>query len=148
MTTTSMPGAGSSAPSAPDFDPVPIRSRRDGWTAERQRVFIAELRRTRSITGAARAAGMSRVTAYDLRKRPGAGSFAAAWDAAVALAPCRGAGHPDMLWHRAFYGVAKPIIRGGKEVGMIVKPDNEALLKLYDRFERLARNIDRRGSLR
>lgn len=132
--------------SAPDFDPVPVRARKDGWTAERQRIFIAELRRTRSITKAARAAGMSRMTAYELRRRPGAGSFAAAWDAVYALAPCRGAGNPDLLWHRAFYGIAKPIIRGGKEGGVIVKPDNKALIKLYGRFDRLARNIDRRGS--
>lgn len=64
------------------FELVPVRVRRDGWTAERQRVFIAVLRRTRSTTRAARAAGMSREGAYALRYKPGAASFAAAWDAA------------------------------------------------------------------
>ena len=137
------PGAGQSAPSGPDFDPVPLRARSDGWTVERQRAFIAALHATRSITRAARAVGMSRETAYRLRARPGAESFAAAWDAAFALPP-RAPSNPDLLWHRAFYGTMRQIIRGGKEVGVVVKPDNQALLTLLDRFDRLARNAERR----
>ncbi len=69
------------------FTPVPTKARHDGWTAARQFRFIDILAATRSITRACRAVGMSTVTAYALRKRPGAESFAKAWDAAVALAP-------------------------------------------------------------
>jgi hypothetical protein len=67
------------------FDPVPRRARRDGWTPERQRLFLHELAQTRSIGRSAESVGMSRESAYRLRARPGAASFAAAWD--LALAP-------------------------------------------------------------
>lgn len=136
--------AGASASCALDFVPVPLRARRDGWTPEKQRAFIGALRATRSVSKAARAVGMSRESAYRLRERPGAASLVAVWNAALAFAPSRGAANPDLLWHRAIHGVAKPIMRGGEQVGMIVRPDNRALLKLYDRFDRLARNAGRR----
>jgi hypothetical protein len=130
----------------PDFDPVPVRGRHDGWTPERQLIFIGELCRTRSVTRAARAAGMSRTTAYELRNRRGAKSFRAAWDAAYAIARCPGPASSDLLWHRALYGVATPVVRKGREAGVIVRQDNEALLRLLGRFDRLARNADRRKS--
>lgn len=138
-----MAGAGRSAPSVPDFDPVPIRARRDGWTVERQCAFMAALHATRSVSKAARAVGMSRETAYRLRERPGAESFAAAWDAAFAL-PSHVPTSADLLWHRAFYGTVRPIIRGGKEIGVVVKPDIQALLTLLNRFDRLAQGAERR----
>jgi hypothetical protein len=61
--------------------------RRDGWTAERQLRFLDALGRTRSVTKAARAAGMSRESAYRLRARPEAALFAAAWNRALAPLP-------------------------------------------------------------
>jgi hypothetical protein len=61
----------------------PERCRRDGWTAERQLRFLDTLARTRSVTAAARAAGMSRESAYRLRKRKDGALFAAAWDRAL-----------------------------------------------------------------
>jgi hypothetical protein len=60
------------------------RIRRDGWTTDRQVKFIIALNKTRSVTRAAAAAGMSRESAYRLRDRPGHSDFARAWDAAVA----------------------------------------------------------------
>lgn len=72
------------SPNTLAFTPVTLRARRDGWTAERQRIFMTVLRESRSVTGAARAAGMSREGAYALRRQPGAAEFAAAWDAALA----------------------------------------------------------------
>lgn len=45
---------------------------------------------TRSVTRACQAVGKSAVTAYALRKRPDAKSFAAAWNAAVAFVPDAG----------------------------------------------------------
>jgi hypothetical protein len=59
------------------------KTRRDGWTAERQLGFLAALARTRSVTRAARAVGMSRESAYRLRGRPDAALFALLWDRAV-----------------------------------------------------------------
>ena len=52
--------------SPPDFTPVPLRARRDGWTAERQRAFIAALRETRRVGEACRRVGMARKGAYQL----------------------------------------------------------------------------------
>jgi hypothetical protein len=87
------------SPSIPSFVPVPLRSRRDGWTEERQRIFIATLARTRCVGRAAAAAGMSRESAYRLRRRKGAASFAAAWDSIFAARP-RGTTGFDLVWHR------------------------------------------------
>jgi hypothetical protein len=147
MTQNQRRDAGDSASSAPDFDPVPVRARRDGWTPERQRAFIAALRATLSISKAARAVGMSRKSAYRLRERPDAESFAAAWDKAFALRPPRGPTSVSLLWHRALYGVTRPIYRGGKQIGTVTTPDDQALLKLCERFERKERAIQRRRAL-
>ena len=67
----------------PAFYPVPVRTRRDGWTIERQADFLGLLAETGSVIGACEAVGMSRKSVYRLRALPGAGSFAAAWDAAL-----------------------------------------------------------------
>jgi hypothetical protein len=69
----------------PAFYPVPTRTRRDGWTVERQADFLGLLAETGSVIGACEAVGMSRKSAYRLRARPGAESFAAAWDAALGV---------------------------------------------------------------
>ncbi len=68
------------------FDPVPLRARHDGWTPELQRDFILRLARGHRPDEAARRLGKSRQTAYVLRGKPGAESFAAAWDAALSYA--------------------------------------------------------------
>ena len=49
----------------------------------RQIDFLAVLARTRSVTRAARAVGMSREGAHRLRNRAPDGLFAAAWDRAL-----------------------------------------------------------------
>jgi hypothetical protein len=69
----------------PAFSPVPTRTRRDGWTVERQAGFLGMPAETGSVIGACEAVGMSRKSAYRLRALPGAESFAAAWDAALGL---------------------------------------------------------------
>ncbi len=67
----------------PPFYPVPVRGRHDGWTLERQARFLGMLAETGSVLAACGAVGMSRNTAYALRRKPDAESFAAAWDAAL-----------------------------------------------------------------
>src|ERR1043165_7575042 len=54
----------------------PEQCRRDGWTVRRQLAFLTVLQRTRSVTEAAKAAGMSRESAYRLRRREPDGLFA------------------------------------------------------------------------
>jgi len=63
----------------------PRRARRSGeWTSERAVTFIVTLAATHSVTLAARAAAISRKSAYALKARDSA--FAAAWAAAVSAA--------------------------------------------------------------
>lgn len=69
----------------PAFDPVPRKHRRDGWTPERQRAFIHALAEWGNVTAAAEAVGMSFEGAYYLRRQPGAESFRAAWEGALAM---------------------------------------------------------------
>lgn len=75
----------------PSFHVMPGRSRCDGWTPVKQAEFIGELAETRCVTEAARRVGMTRETAYRLRRRKWSESFCAAWDAAMGrpMAACR-----------------------------------------------------------
>jgi hypothetical protein len=66
------------------FTPVPLRRRSDGWSPELQLRFIQALSTGLTPGDAARSVGKNRQNAYALRKRKGAESFAAAWDAVVA----------------------------------------------------------------
>lgn len=59
------------------------KPRFDGWTPRRQLAFLDTLARTRNVSAAAKSVGMSREGAYRLRRREGAGLFAAAWDRAM-----------------------------------------------------------------
>src|SRR5689334_9510934 len=52
-----------------DFDPAPVKPRHDGWTAERQRAFIAALAEQGCVSDACRAVGVSPRSAYRLRRR-------------------------------------------------------------------------------
>ena len=52
------------------FEPVPVRPRHDGWTAERQIAFIEKLADCGSISAAAKHVGMSRESVRKLRRRP------------------------------------------------------------------------------
>jgi len=95
------------------FTPVPAK-RHDGWTESRQRDFIEQLACLGLVSAAARAAGMSPKSAYALRKRAGAESFAAAWDAAVGEGRARAV---DIAIERALTGVAQPIFYRGRQIG-------------------------------
>ena len=77
------------APAPPAFEPAPTRKSRAGWTAERQRKFIEHLSLTGLVGQASAAAGISSRSAYRLRERAGADSFARAWDAALLLSSTR-----------------------------------------------------------
>lgn len=72
------------------FDPVPRRERVDGWTAERQRMFIKTLAITGSPRRAAALMGKSTNGVDNLRRAPGSESFCAAWDRAMAIAQQKG----------------------------------------------------------
>ena len=65
------------------FTAVPLRSRRDGWTPERQRVFIAALASGATVGAAAGLVGRSRQSAYALLDLPGSEDFNRAWTEAM-----------------------------------------------------------------
>lgn len=70
---------------SPSFDPAPTRKRRAGWTAERQRRFIDHLSLRGAVGEACASVGIASSSAYRLRNKAGAESFARAWDAALSL---------------------------------------------------------------
>ena len=73
----------------PEFTPVPLRSRRDGWTPERQFAYVLALAELGHGGRAAQAVGMSEQGACRLRRRPGAAAFNRLCEAAWLLAKQR-----------------------------------------------------------
>ena len=130
-------------PRVPAFYPVPTRGRRDGWTKQKQTDFLGYLAETGSVMGACEAVKMSRNSAYKLRARPNAESFAAAWDAALG-APVRKVTVDDLEF-RAYHGLIQPVLFRGKYRGAWRKPDNSALLRLHRQLERMTERSERTG---
>ena len=62
------------------------RQRSDGWTAERQRLFLATLADTGCVSVAAKAAEITPRSCYRLRRHPKGAAFAKAWDDALRVA--------------------------------------------------------------
>jgi hypothetical protein len=125
---------------------VPVRGRRDGWTPERQHLFILALAGGLGTGAAAAAAGMSRKSAYELRARRGASGFCAAWEAAVARhAERRDATLGPTLAERALYGEWRPQIHRGHVVGWSRRPDNMRLIGLIKRLDKAADRLSAKG---
>ena len=110
-----------------DFVPVPLKARRDGWTSARQRAFVTAIAAGLGNSGAARAVGKSRQSAYRLREKPGAESFAAAWDRALAYARSRPPACGSTIQERVFDGIERPIRVGGKVAAVRRVYDGRAL---------------------
>lgn len=125
--------------STPFFHPVPMRSRVDGWTPDRQAAFIGYLAETGSVCEAAKRIGMARETAYRLRQHAWGHGFAAAWDAALGKLPT--AQKPplrkvtnEQLFYRLETGFYRPVLYRGRFKTIARKPDNSALLALVGRL--------------
>lgn len=98
------------------FTPVPRRrNRRNGWTPEAQRLFIAALEECGCVARAARAVGMSPRSYYRLLESEGADSFAEAVDQAIARGVERVRGEAML---RALHGSWVPVVRRGRVVRM------------------------------
>ena len=125
----------------PAFTPVPLRARVDGWTPLKQAEFLGHLAETRCVSKAAERVGMSRESAYRLREKPGAGEFAATWDSILgvpaAVQPPPRKVTLDALFWRIEQGRYRPLLRGGRYVATIQKPDNRALLAALGRLDRM-----------
>lgn len=108
---------------APPFTPVPLRRiRHDGWTPARQAAFLRALSATGSVARSATMCGMSRKSAYALRARPDADSFADAWDLAISIGRSR---MYDYLLERAINGVTTFRLRLGGMVDISHGPDGQ-----------------------
>lgn len=116
----------------PEGVPIPAftpwtgeRRRGSGWTAEAQLLFIAALTRLGCVAAAAQVAGRSVRSAYRLRDRPGAESFAAAWASAAARG--RSAAQQVAI-ERAVHGTLVPQFRDGQFKGYRVAHDDRLLV--------------------
>ena len=122
-------------PQPPAFTPVPVRPRRDGWSAARQRGFVAALFAGATIAVATARVGKSATSAYQLRARPGAASFAAAWDAALAHARAQRLPAPPVGPARAGeeFMTYRPVFHGGRQIGCRPIPRDSMLLRALGR---------------
>lgn len=69
------------------YEAVQLARRRiSGWTAERQRTFLAALADTGCVSVAAEAADITPRSCYRLRRHPKGAAFAKAWDDALLVA--------------------------------------------------------------
>lgn len=135
----------------PEGVPIPAftpwrakRVRVNGWCPATQRSFIAELTRIGSPAAAAKAVGRSARSAYLLREKEGAESFAAAWDAAIMHG--RKAAHSVAI-DRALYGEITPIYRKGQFWGFRIKQNDRLLaaaVRAYDKTGRPDEDVRRR----
>ena len=105
--------------------PVRRRPRYDGWTEEKQRRFIEILADTGLVSVAAKAVGMSRESAYRLRRSPHGAAFARAWDTARRHA---GGVVEDIAFERALEGVEHNVYDDYGEVICTKRVYNDRLL--------------------
>lgn len=117
---------------APEFTPAPTRKHRAGWTAERQRKFIEHLALTGSVGEACAVANVASSSAYRLRDRAGAESFAQAWDAALALSVTR---LSAIAFDRAVNGRAERFYKDGVLVMERRMPSDYLLTWLLSRLD-------------
>ncbi len=111
-----------------------LRHQHNGWTAERQRRFLAHLATHGSVTAAARSVGMSRQSAYWLKRQPHSAGFARAWEEALAD---RGQSIEDLALDRLLDGEEEVIERDGVVVAVRRRPADVRLLLFHlQRLER------------
>ncbi len=119
------------------FTPVPLdRHRRNGWTAGQQERFILALHVMGSVGQAAKAVGISRQSAYNLREREGAEGFAKSWDVAIEMGRQR---QFDYAMERAMNGVTTVRVLRGGGVTVAGGPDMQIMRSAL-------RSMDERGA--
>lgn len=111
-----------------EFPPVAHdRVRYDGWTPERQPLFLIAPSALSTVDTAAQAAGMLRISAYNHKKRADAGSFADEWGRALGFGR-------DMMFdyalERAIYGVITIKMRLGGAFEFQTGPYEKHLMKV------------------
>jgi hypothetical protein len=92
------------------------------------------------VTDAARAAGMTAKSAYDLRNRRAGHAFHIAWDAAELLARRRVSGE---VLSRSMHGCVDVIVRDGEVWGERHRFDNRLTMAVLTRLDRKAASLER-----
>src|SRR5689334_22245694 len=143
MTRARSRGAGTSAPSAPDFDPVKLRYRHDGLTPARQVALVQAFAECGCVREACARVGVSAEAVYRLRRRPDAQSFRCAMDLALDGAADR---LEDAVFGRAINGVEVPHYYKGELVGTHRRYDERLALFIlrYRKPYRYGKHVDRR----
>jgi hypothetical protein len=106
------------------------RLRHDGWTPDKQRLFLERFAECGVVSEACLAAGMSARAAYNLRDRDPL--FAAGWDAACVKARPRLA---DEAFSRAMTGVVERIYKDGVVVAERHRHDNRLTMAVLARLD-------------
>lgn len=124
------------------FDPVPLRARHDGWTPALQFRFILALARGAGPDEAARSLGMTRQSAYSLRKKWGAESFARAWGGAQAFARSAAATRRSLASTcSGIETIMVPRYYRGRLIGFVQREDVAGGMRLLGRLDRLAERL-------
>ena len=112
-----------------DHPAVPPRPRHDGFTPERQALFLDALANSGSVSVAAEAAGISRTAVYNLRNREGADgeTFRSAWDDRLKQAVAVLA---ETAFQRAVHGVEEPVFYKGEQCGTRMRYNDRLLIFL------------------
>ncbi|MEP3226451.1 MAG: hypothetical protein ABJO01_10785 [Parasphingorhabdus sp.] len=118
------------------------KHRHDGWSPDRQVVFLEALARTGNVRAAARYAGLSRESAYKLRRRADARAFARAWDAAILHAREI---FQDELMDRGLNGWNEAVWHQGEQVGTRERWSAPLFLAALGRLDKMADGIDLAG---
>jgi len=121
------------------FPPLPTPAQQirvDGWSPERQRLFLETLAATGIIRAACEAAAITTRAAYALRIRRDGAAFRLGWDAAILIARARLA---DDLLARALTG-SEDVIRKDADANEITRHrhDNRLAMSMLSRLDRMA----------
>src|SRR5687768_1549302 len=114
------------------FTTTPSSARQDGWSPERKLRFLDRLAASGNVRAACAAVGMSRETAYALRRRDAL--FARGWAAALLLAREAGA---ERLAELATQGIEEEVWYRGELRGTRRRFDARLLLAHVARLDRM-----------
>lgn len=127
------------APAAPQGEGVPEtpEARHNGWTRDKMLRFIELLAECGSVTASAKAVGMSRQSAYNLRTRLYGQPFDLAWEAALEFG-LNAVAHEAV--DRALNGTLVPVYHRGELVGERRVFNERAVLNLMLAAPRIGRH--------
>ena len=115
------------------------RTRSDGWTPARQARFTDALAAGASVVEACAIVGLSRESAYRLRRHAGGGAFRRAWDAAL---DGERASAFTTAFDRAINGVEKPVFHKGRQTASYRAFDDRLLIAMVRSDEGIMAALD------